>query len=80
MGAYRVSKSALIAFSVVLAQQLKDKQIDVNACCPGYCNTDMTKHMGRLSPEEGAKTPVLLALGDDLGSGNFWFEEKITPW
>lgn len=33
------------------------------------------------TPDEGAKTPVLLALGDIHGtSGEFWRDEAIMEW
>ena len=53
----------------------------VNSCCPGYVNTDMTKGNGTKSIDEGAQTPVLLALGDIGGSnGKFWMDERETSW
>ena len=41
----------------------------VNACCPGYVNTDMTKGNGAKTVDQGAKTPVMLALGKN------WWED-----
>lgn len=33
------------------------------------------------TPDDGAKTPVLLALGDIGGSnGQFWRDEKVMEW
>jgi carbonyl reductase 1 len=46
----------------VLAQQLQDAGIMVNACCPGYCATDMSSWRGTQSAADGADTPVWLAL------------------
>lgn len=47
----------------------------------GYVNTDMTKGNGQLTPDQGARTPVLLALGDIQGqTGLFWEHEKVSSW
>jgi len=41
----------------------------------------MTKGMGAKTVDEGAETPVLLAIGDIKGSnGEFWQHEKIIKW
>ncbi len=41
----------------------------------------MTKGRGVKTIDEGAKTPVLLALGDIGESvGEFWQNEKIFEW
>lgn len=53
----------------------------VNACCPGYVKTDMTRGGGVKSVDEGARTPVLLALGEfGGGSGGFWQGEREIEW
>jgi hypothetical protein len=39
---YAISKLALIAATNVLARQYPG--LRVNACCPGYCDTDMSSH------------------------------------
>ena len=81
--AYAVSKAGLIGSTKALAraEQEKGSKILVNACCPGYVNTDMTKGNGTKSPDEGAQTPVLLALSDIKGAtGQFWQSEKPIEW
>jgi len=81
--AYAVSKAGVIGMTKTIAQlnaQTASKTL-INVCCPGYVNTDMTKHRGVKTPDEGAQTPVLLALGDIKGSnGEFWQHEKIIEW
>lgn len=53
----------------------------VNSCCPGYVRTDMTKGGGMKTVDEGAMTPVMLALHDIGGkNGEFWQGEKIIEW
>ncbi|MFH4975313.1 hypothetical protein AB6A40_002022 [Gnathostoma spinigerum] len=79
--AYRVSKAAAVALTMVLHRQLKDRHIVVNACCPGYVNTDMTSHKGSLTIEEGADTPVYLAtLESDEPNGQFIYLRKPIDW
>lgn len=81
--AYAVSKAGEIAMTKVVAMEEKKSGGSrlVNACCPGYVNTDMTKGNGVKTPDQGAKTPVLLALGDFGGkTGGFWQEEREIEW
>uniref|UniRef100_A0A914VLT2 carbonyl reductase (NADPH) n=1 Tax=Plectus sambesii TaxID=2011161 RepID=A0A914VLT2_9BILA len=83
---YSVSKAAEIALTLIQHRQsLKDsrKDIVINACCPGYVNTDMTNHKGSLTIEEGADTPVYLALlppDTTEPKGEFVYERKVIPW
>jgi carbonyl reductase 1 len=77
--AYAVSKAGTTA--VIKAIAADSKSVLINACCPGYVNTDMTKGYGTKTTDEGAKTPVMLALGDfGATSGGFWQSEKIIDW
>jgi carbonyl reductase 1 len=83
--AYAVSKAGEIAATKVIASEEKrsgrGRNILVNACCPGFVNTEMTRGRGVKTIDEGAKTPVLLALGDVGGiSGEFWQDENIIEW
>jgi carbonyl reductase 1 len=81
--AYAVSKAGVIGMTRALALAERDKggKRLINACCPGYVNTDMSKGNGTKTPDEGAKTPVMLALGDIGGqSGAFWQTERPIAW
>jgi carbonyl reductase 1 len=81
--AYAVSKAGEIAFTKAIAQEeeKKGRGVLVNACCPGYVNTDMSKGNGTKTVDQGAKTPVLLALGEINGTtGGFWQSERIIEW
>ncbi|VDD93848.1 unnamed protein product [Enterobius vermicularis] len=70
--AYCVSKTAVSVLTFIQARELKSRNIVVNACCPGYVNTDMTSHKGSLTIEEGADTPIYLAtLEKDEPCGQF---------
>jgi carbonyl reductase 1 len=81
--AYAVSKAGLTGMTKVLARDIAKKQQNllVNSCCPGWVKTDMTKGKGTKTLDQGAQTPVLLALGDINGTtGEFWRDEKVQPW
>ena len=81
--AYAVSKAGCTAMTKFIAKEeaQRNRGVLVNACCPGYVNTDMTKGNGTKTVDDGAKTPVLLALGDIGGhTGGFWQSEKIIEW
>ena len=43
---YLSSKAALNMYTVVLAYELKDTSLKVNAVCPGYTKTDFNGHRG----------------------------------
>jgi NAD(P)-dependent dehydrogenase (short-subunit alcohol dehydrogenase family) len=78
--AYDVSKTALNAFGVHLAYELKDTAIKVNVAHPGSVVTDMNAN-GDLEVSEGAKTSVALAtLPADGYSGKFIHLGKELPW
>ena len=81
--AYAVSKSGITGFTRAIAEEEKGRGrgVLVNSCCPGYVETDMTGGRGMKSVDEGARTPVLLALGE-IGevTGGFWQDEKVVEW
>ena len=55
--AYSFSKVGLIALTKAHQRQFdKDSRADliINACCPGYVDTDMSSHKGSLTPEQGS--------------------------
>lgn len=81
--AYRVSKAGMTGMTkmIALEEQKQGGKRLINACCPGYVNTDMTKHRGYKTPDQGAQTPVMLAIEDIGGaSGEFWQDEKAIEW
>lgn len=59
--AYCVSKTMLNAITRHLAYELKEKDIVVNAVCPGWVKTDMGGKSAPRSLEEGADTVVWAA-------------------
>ncbi|GHC04200.1 SDR family oxidoreductase [Thermomonas carbonis] len=83
--AYNVSKSAVNAWTVHLAHELKDSGIKVNTIHPGYVQTDMNKsgdqQNGELSVPDGARTSVQLALiGNDGPTGGYYYFDQVLPW
>jgi NAD(P)-dependent dehydrogenase (short-subunit alcohol dehydrogenase family) len=79
--AYRISKVALNAITRLLADELKGSRVLVNACHPGWVRTEMGGAGASKSPEEGADTPVWLALLPDGGpTGGFFRDRQPMPW
>ncbi|KAF2185178.1 carbonyl reductase [Zopfia rhizophila CBS 207.26] len=81
--AYAVSKAGLIGATraLALAEQEKGGTVLINSCCPGYVKTDMTRGGGVKTPDQGAQTPVMLAIADLKGqTGMFWRSEKHEEW
>lgn len=79
--AYNSSKTALNAFTVMLAHELKDTNIKVNSADPGFTATDMNGHRGYKTVEEGASVIVELAtLPDDGATGSYFNDQGALPW
>lgn len=47
---------------------------------PGYVQSDMTRGGGTITPEEGAVTPLKLALETSTGGQYFWNNGTVVPW
>lgn len=78
--AYNVSKSAVNAWTVQLAHELRDSPVKVNAIHPGNVRTDMNP-AAELDVAEGAKTSVRMALlGDEGPTGTFTHKGEPLPW
>jgi NAD(P)-dependent dehydrogenase (short-subunit alcohol dehydrogenase family) len=83
--AYNVSKSAVNAWTVQLAYELRDSAVKVNTIHPGYVRTDMNhidgEQRGELDVPDGARTSVRLALVDADGpNGGFFHLGESLPW
>jgi NAD(P)-dependent dehydrogenase (short-subunit alcohol dehydrogenase family) len=79
--AYDASKTALNAFTVHLAAELRNTPIKVNSAHPGWVKTDMGGPGAMLEISEGGKTSVQLAtLPDDGPTGGFFHMGKPLPW
>jgi NAD(P)-dependent dehydrogenase (short-subunit alcohol dehydrogenase family) len=78
--AYAVSKAALNALTVKMAQALRGN-VKVNAMCPGWVRTDMGGSGAPRSPEDAADTLVWLAsLSENGPNGGFFRDQKPIPW
>jgi NAD(P)-dependent dehydrogenase (short-subunit alcohol dehydrogenase family) len=79
--AYDASKTALNAFTVHLAHELRDTAIKVNSAHPGWVKTDMGGSAAPMELSEGGKTSVQLATLPENGpSGGFFHLGKPIPW
>jgi NAD(P)-dependent dehydrogenase (short-subunit alcohol dehydrogenase family) len=79
--AYDASKTALNAFTVHLAAELKDTNIKVNSAHPGWVKTEMGTDQAPMEIVDGAKTSVQLALiGSDGPNGRFIHMGSELPW
>mmetsp|Transcript_20997 Transcript_20997/g.49098 ORF Transcript_20997/g.49098 Transcript_20997/m.49098 type:complete len:262 (-) Transcript_20997:111-896(-) len=80
---YGTSKAAVFAMLRVLArdEQAAGTGVTLNGCCPGFCDTDMTKHRGPRPASKGAETPAWLALGGAGGAtGKFYYDKQELNW
>ena len=79
--AYDASKTALNAFTVHLAYELRDTNIKVNSAHPGWVKTDMGGPHATMELSEGAKTSAALAtLAANGPTGGFFHLGKPLPW
>jgi len=76
---YGFSKLCVIAHTKLLARRLGGG-VRVNACCPGYCRTDMASNRGPRPPEVGARNVVLLADPTSKLNGEFIQDERVSTW
>ena len=84
--AYGPSKSALNAYTIVLAYELRDTAFKVNAVDPGYTATDFNHHSGPGTIEDAAARVVKYAtIGQDGPTGGFFSDDnnpetRVSPW
>ena len=79
--AYNVSKSAVNAYTVQLAYELKDSKIKVNAAHPGWVKTEMGGKGAMMEIPDGAKTSVALAtIGEEGPNGAYLHLGEPLPW
>lgn len=79
ISAYILSKAALNGYTRILAK--KYPKFLINCVCPGYAKTDINCNSGTLSVEEGAESPVWLALLPQGGpSGKFFNRKELSPF
>ena len=79
--AYGLSKACTNAYTIFLARQ--HPNLKINACTPGFIETDMTRPMavdggktpaeiGMKSPEEGTSASIFLLMENPGGSGHYY--------
>lgn len=79
--AYGSSKTAMNAFTVMLANELREENIAVNSVTPGHTATDLNQFKGTKHVAEGAKPVVQLAmLTDRTVTGRFFKDGGEVPW
>ena len=79
--AYNSSKAALNMLSIIVAAELKDTPVKVNAADPGYVATDLNQHRGSRTVAQGAAIAVHLAtLPEDGPTGGYFDENGVVPW
>jgi len=79
--AYDASKTALNAFTIHLAYELRGTKIKVNSAHPGWVKTDMGGDQAPMELAEGSKTSVELAtLPENGATGGFLHLGKPLPW
>ena len=79
--AYNASKTALNAFTIHLADALRNTHIKVNSAHPGWVKTDMGGAEAPMEVTDGSKTSVRLATLNDNGpTGGFFHMNDTLPW
>lgn len=79
--AYCTSKTALNAYTVMLAYELKDTTFKVNSVNPGFTATDLNGFTGVQTVEYAAKVIVKYAVLDQDGpTGKFFSLEEELAW
>jgi NAD(P)-dependent dehydrogenase (short-subunit alcohol dehydrogenase family) len=88
-GAYGLSKACANTLTLLLARE--HPSLRVNACTPGFIETDLSRHyavasgkspaeLGMKSPAEGTKAPLHLLFGTLHGSGHYYGSDaKRSP-
>ncbi|XP_043078071.1 carbonyl reductase 1-like [Puntigrus tetrazona] len=85
--AYGTTKIGVTVLSRIQARVLTETRpgdgILLNACCPGWVRTDMAGSNASKSPEEGAETPVYLAMlpeGAKEPHGQLVWDKTVQEW
>ena len=84
--AYGLSKACTNTYTLQLAR--RHPTLHVNACTPGFTETDMTRgyavsqgktptEMGMKPPEAGAICPLLLLFGELNGNGRYYGSDGL---
>lgn len=83
---YGMSKIGVTVMSRIQARRLRQEgrnNILLNACCPGWCRTDMAGPKAPLSAEQGSVTPTYLATlpeGATEPHGQYVASRRVKRW
>ncbi len=79
--AYNASKTALNAYTIHLAHELKNTNIKVNSAHPGWVKTELGGPHAPMEIADSYKTSLRLATLDSHGpTGGFFHEADALPW
>ena len=79
--AYGSSKTALNAFTVMLAYEFRDTNLKINSVAPGYTATDLNQNKGTQTVDLAARVIVkYAALSNDDMTGKYFKEAGEVPW
>lgn len=79
--AYRISKTALNGFTKIIASEIEDENIVISCCSPGWVKTQMGGMDAQRTVEQGADTPVWLALhSTGEQHGRFYADRTEEEW
>ncbi|KAJ8725988.1 hypothetical protein PYW07_000686 [Mythimna separata] len=80
--AYRVSKVALSALTMLQQKELESKNIAINSMHPGLVQTDLMLGLGFYDIDQAAQTPIYLVLDapDSLKGAFVWHDRKVVDW
>lgn len=79
--AYNASKTALNAFTIHLANELKDTKIKVNSGHPGWVKTELGGPNAPIEVKDSFETSLRLATLDENGpNGGLFHKDETIPW
>ncbi len=79
--AYQMSKAALNAITLMVADAARGGNVTVNSVCPGWTRTNLGGPEAPRSVKKGAETIVWLATHPDGGpTGGFFMDKKQIDW
>jgi len=77
---YRMSKTALNAFTRILSDEVSHTNLSINSVCPGWVQTDMGGKDANLTTAEAVKSIIWLATCDNPPKGQFIRDQKQIDW
>lgn len=76
MESYGFSKACVNAYTMLLANE--HPNLAINACSPGFIDTDITRGMGATKPpEEGTKAAFYCLMGELQGNGRYYGSDAV---